>query len=54
MEFIAKRGDSGGGVFDKSRYCLLGIVNSFTMNSSNYVPTEITRRFLDKAATVVR
>jgi hypothetical protein len=54
MDFIAKLGDSGGGVFDKSRYCLMGIVSSGTVNSSNYVPTEIIRRFLDKAATVVR
>lgn len=48
VDFPAKRGDSGGGVFDKQRYCLLGIISSGGVAGANYVTTEVVRRFLDR------
>jgi hypothetical protein len=48
INFPAKPGDSGGGVFDKNRFCLLGIISSGGFQGSNYVTTAVVRRFLDK------
>jgi Trypsin-like peptidase domain len=50
IDFPAKRGDSGGGVFDKTRYCLLGIISSGGSRGANYVTTAVVRRFLDQFA----
>jgi Trypsin-like peptidase domain len=50
IDFPAKRGDSGGGLFDKARYCLLGIISSGGSRGSNYVTTAVIRRFLDQFA----
>ena len=50
LDFAAKHGDSGGGVFDEGRYCLLGIISSGSVNNgSNYVSTQTVRRFLDQS-----
>jgi Trypsin-like peptidase domain len=48
IDFPGKPGDSGGGVFDKTRFCLLGIISSGGFQGSNYVATGVVRRFLDR------
>jgi hypothetical protein len=48
IDFRAKHGDSGGGVFDPRRGCLLGIISNGGAEGANYVPTGILRRFLDR------
>jgi len=49
LDFAGKHGDSGGGVFDERRYCLLGIVSSGGHSGSNYVTTQVVRRFLEQS-----
>ena len=49
LDFAAKHGDSGGGVFDERRYCLLVIISSGGHSGSTYVTTQVVRRFLDQS-----
>jgi len=54
IDFLAKRGDSGGGVFDPKRRCLIGIISSGGTQGTNYVPNDAIRRFLaDRDAAVL-
>jgi hypothetical protein len=46
IDFLAKRGDSGGGVFDPVRRCLIGIISSGGREGANYVPSAAIRVFL--------
>jgi hypothetical protein len=49
LDFVAKHGDSGGGVFDQNRYCLLGIISSGGFRGASYVNTQTVQRFLDQS-----
>jgi len=44
-------GDSGGGVFDRERGCLAGIVSSGGQERTNYVPARILRAMLDQLSS---
>ena len=46
LDFRARRGDSGGAVFDASQQCLLGVISSGGEKGTNYVPNSVLRRFL--------
>ena len=46
LDFAARGGDSGGGVFDIEHRCLAGLISNGGRDGANYVANEVIRRFL--------